>query len=291
MSNRAPSAAKLASFIRAQRALGIQVPIRELRQRWTERIVPNGWHLQGKAGAEAYLAKYGNNIKLPKLAGLALFAEQERYPEFADRLWARAYELAPKQPQPAPPIQQAISFAGFPNEVWPDQLTHNPGVLLTGNAAKDKAMARKWGIELVKGVPMIVYWAGARLHFQAVSGQQATWHPVLDEAMDCLGRIVGPFALEGVVCFRDGAGQIHSRESEAAAATPPELSPNLVFVVLRAHYYQQTTLRQGSEAARVDAGEDLAAYLQALPPVPSSPANVREVKLELIGWRQHTARL
>ena len=184
MSNRAPSTAKLASFIRAQRALGIQVPVRELRQRWTEQVVPNGWHLQGKEGAEAYLAKYGNNITLPKLAGLALFAERERYPEFADRLWVRFYELTPKQPLLVKPTPQGISFSGFPDEVWPDRLTHNPGVLFTGNAVEDKANAREWGIELVKGVPIIVYWAGARLHFQGIAGEKETFHPVLDDAMD-----------------------------------------------------------------------------------------------------------
>ena len=68
---------------------GKGVNMAEIEKRWNERIVPNNWDLMGKAGAEAYLAKYGKGISDEKLRMFASYAGtacwQDRYKKEADR--------------------------------------------------------------------------------------------------------------------------------------------------------------------------------------------------------------
>lgn len=53
----------------------LEVSWREIRDRWKERMVPNGWDKMGAEGAKAYLAKYGKGIGKDKLKVFSDYAE------------------------------------------------------------------------------------------------------------------------------------------------------------------------------------------------------------------------
>ena len=300
MSNQAPTAGELSVFVQQQQALGFQVPVRELKRRWTEQVVPNRWHLQGTAGAIAYLAKYGHNLKLPKLTGLALYAEQEHCQKFATRLWRHAYVLAH---QGLPPAAKVIAptFSDFPPELRPGQLKLHRGILKIRNATANIDDPSLWGFELAEGVTMIGFGAGGLLAYQTEAGQVGTWHPNLDEAFMFLERIVGPFILEGTAAFRDGKGNLHTQERVAKQATPG-VPPVLSFVVLRAWYVNRNSLLEGPESSRQAAAADLTAYLAALATEPK-PFEAWQVQIartieekralaakhEIIGWCWHNS--
>lgn len=65
----------------------------DIVERWESRIVANLWNTRGAAGAEAYLAQYGKQIKAPKVIGLARIAEIKGFPEMANRFWEEAFFL------------------------------------------------------------------------------------------------------------------------------------------------------------------------------------------------------
>ena len=62
-------------------------------ERWDERVVANGWDKMGKAGAAAYMEKYGKSIAAPKVIDLALCAEHMGAPEVAEGFWEAAERL------------------------------------------------------------------------------------------------------------------------------------------------------------------------------------------------------
>ena len=68
-------------------------PNSEIVERWNTRVVPQGLHAQGRAGAADYLARYGKGISAKKVAALALMAEQAGADEMAAGFWEKAYQL------------------------------------------------------------------------------------------------------------------------------------------------------------------------------------------------------
>lgn len=73
---------------------GIPKPVIE---RWTSRIITEGFYKMGEAGAHNYLYKYGKNISEQKLIDLAIKAELEGYAELALGFWKKAYERSTKE--------------------------------------------------------------------------------------------------------------------------------------------------------------------------------------------------
>jgi len=75
-------------------------PKADIVERWNTRVVAQGLHEQGGAGAEAYLARYGKGISAKKVADLALMAEHSGAPDMAAGFWEKAYqiEMAPSKP-------------------------------------------------------------------------------------------------------------------------------------------------------------------------------------------------
>ncbi len=106
----------LADWIDGQGRTGIVG--HEIVGRWQERIVPQGWHTDGEAGAEAYLKKYGKGIGADKAIALARQAEREGYPEMARGFWKKAYELKTGKPAPT---SAAVEYTPPTNTPTPDE--------------------------------------------------------------------------------------------------------------------------------------------------------------------------
>jgi hypothetical protein len=66
---------------------------KDVRDRWSDRIVPNGWHVEGKAGGEAYLRRYGRRIGAKKCIKLANWSETKGYKAIALAFWEKAFVL------------------------------------------------------------------------------------------------------------------------------------------------------------------------------------------------------
>lgn len=77
-------------FASAQRAKSNGKIKAAITERWNERIVSNGWDKLGKAGAAAYLERYGKGISAAKATELALCAEAQNAPEVAEGFWEAA---------------------------------------------------------------------------------------------------------------------------------------------------------------------------------------------------------
>ena len=92
----------------------------DIQERWQTRIVTRGLAEQGAAGAQQYLADYGKSIGAPKVAMLALQAQNMGFPEMAMAFWKKAYTLQ----FGAVPVDAAVPGAAQPvvakTDVKPD---------------------------------------------------------------------------------------------------------------------------------------------------------------------------
>jgi len=68
-------------------------PTLEIVERWEKRVVAQGLHLRGRAGAEAYIGQFLKGAKAPKVVAFARIAEIKGCPEMAARFWEEAYFL------------------------------------------------------------------------------------------------------------------------------------------------------------------------------------------------------
>ena len=90
----------ITEYIESKRNAKKKIPS-EIRERWNNRIVQRSLQLMGFAGAEQYLADYGQGIGVTKVVSLALCAETEGYPEMALGFWNKAFELETGEKTPA----------------------------------------------------------------------------------------------------------------------------------------------------------------------------------------------
>lgn len=123
---------ELKDYIRSKRHIKSMSGIRE---RWEGRIVkPNGWHLQGEAGAAKYIVQYGKTIKVPKLLALAQYAGERGYFDMAngfymyaarmegvtiDRHLPSSFNVLAHRIQKMPPIAVAGVYYDFPQLLQP----------------------------------------------------------------------------------------------------------------------------------------------------------------------------
>ncbi len=68
-------------------------PNSDIAERWQTRVVPQGLHSQGEAGANQYLNLYGKGIAAPKCIMFAVYAQQNGYSGFAMGMWKKAFML------------------------------------------------------------------------------------------------------------------------------------------------------------------------------------------------------
>jgi hypothetical protein len=96
----------------AQKRLSVRRIPAGIHSRWHSRVLANGWHQQGQAGAEAYLKRYGRNIGAPKCIHLALKAEGEGAYGMAMGFWIKAYTVELGQEPPEESLIPAASSMG-----------------------------------------------------------------------------------------------------------------------------------------------------------------------------------
>ncbi len=68
-------------------------PNSDIVSRWESRVVAEGMNTRGRAGADAYLGRYGKGIRSPKVIMLARIAEIKGCAEVAAGFWEAAYAL------------------------------------------------------------------------------------------------------------------------------------------------------------------------------------------------------
>ena len=112
-----------------------KAPKAEIVERWNTRVVPQGLHARGRAGAADYLARYGKGISAKKVSALALMAESEKAVDMAAAFWEEAYRLETGKFEPfggghvvkaAKPVNvptaskaKSVVLAGIPDEMQP----------------------------------------------------------------------------------------------------------------------------------------------------------------------------
>lgn len=65
----------------------------EISERWQSRVVANGWHARGRAGADAYIGQYMKGAGVPKVMAFAAAAASLGFKEFSDAMIEHAFYL------------------------------------------------------------------------------------------------------------------------------------------------------------------------------------------------------
>jgi len=240
-------------------------------QRWKERMVANGWHNQGRNGAEAYLAKYGRSIRPPKLIAMAQKAESEMRPEVANRFWEEAYLLETGLSARVTMTGPTPSFAKwpeFPDALQPGKITFmqpSPAARKKQEYAADK---QYWGIPVREGNRCLFFATPDRVAYQMHSGStQQVLDPALDQALSLASTTIGsPYVLDVEELYQDASGLAHPSAKAAARANrklKTKTEPVLFFSILRALFADGVSLVDESESVRVTAAANVVAYLEA----------------------------
>ncbi len=290
----------LASFAAPYRAK-FKKPEASILQRWKTRVLPAGLHKQGEAGAAAYLERYGKGIAAPKVVALALCAENEGAPEMAKGFWKKAYELEtgvtlasnlpaqlPSTKFTGPAVAPEITLKEFPK-------TLQPGYFHTMQAVnpqfKDGQLANKavdamptpeeveqarelliadndyWAQPKRDGERRVV-WAGKTQNaYQARSANvRGAASLEIDAALRAAAKQFGPCALDGEVYYPDVKGGEHRTASQAynenVKLGHPEAPTPARYAIFTALYANGKDLRDGSQKARVEAGEKIGKWLE-----------------------------
>jgi hypothetical protein len=94
-----------------------------IEERWQKRVIPNGWHLMGVSGAQAYLQQYGKGIGVQKVVHLAIKAEGKGEGDMARGFWIRAYEMSGGIVEPVEeekrPVRSVIALSKEPEPTKP----------------------------------------------------------------------------------------------------------------------------------------------------------------------------
>jgi ATP dependent DNA ligase domain len=278
----------LSDFITAQRGAA-SAPTADIRNRWATRIVARQLHQQGQAGAEAYLRDYGRGIAAPKVIALAVQAEQEGYPKFAEGFWRKAYLLmtgteptdaghtaaalrsaaTTETPKISSVVQVSMPDARFETgrPPLPDiPAALQPGALQTMQPV-DAAHERNryitdpayLGQPKRDGNRLVLIASQAGIHYQARSlAPQASPDPALDAAAREVVHARGSFILDGERVFLDVATKEHRTGAQAAQANADLGQPTALvidqFVVFKALMADGRDLTASHESTRIVAG-------------------------------------
>ena len=288
-----PDTITLADFITAQRAQA-KNPNADIRSRWASRIVARGLHLQGLAGAEAYLRDYGRGISTSKVVAFAVMAEAEDCADMAVGFWTAAYTLATGIPPRRVEVELAEStapaFAGAIGAIGtaqslpaaamrPTTITGLPAHLQPAaivtmqpvDAAHDRdhygSDPNYIGQPKRDGNRMVVIATADEVFYQSRSTSlQAMPDRNLDVALRQTAAERGTFILDGERLYLDAATGEHRTGAQAAQANAdlgkPTASVVCQFSVFKALFADRLDLTTRSEVNRMAAAEPLVTALQ-----------------------------
>ncbi len=261
-------------------------PKADAEERWVTRMVANGWHQQGEAGAGAYLQAYGRGISADKCIMLARHCELKGYPAVARGFWRRAFEVENKRPPAASPAQGAADPIRVTEPVGalagqalptigglPDHL--QPGRLVTQQPV-DALQPREyyvhddgwWGQPKRDGERRPVM-AGDQVCYQARSlALRAAPSPAIDRALAQVARERGPFVVDAEEVYYDAEGGEHRSAAQAVTANLNSghagVPPRPRLAIFKALFLDGQDLTGRPESERIAAGEDLGRALTAL---------------------------
>jgi hypothetical protein len=120
----------------------------DIIERWESRIVAGGLHMEGRRGAEAYLAQYGKGMKTPKCIGFARCAELKGFPQLAAAFWEQAFFLETGR-RANVSGGTVVSDACLPTPLLRASFGHRPQLLVPVNRERALSLARErsYGIQ------------------------------------------------------------------------------------------------------------------------------------------------
>ncbi len=282
-------------FIAALR-LTAKKPTAEIRSRWASRIIARGLHLQGQAGAQAYLRDYGKGISTAKVVALAIQAEVEDCDDMARGFWAEAFELETGQPAnqittptTSPPQLSPLSRSSTP--AFPGLPAHlQPGSIITMQPV-DAARIRQdyindpdyLGQPKRDGSRIVVIASPEQVAYQSRSTSILTSPSVsFDGAFRRAAEVRGPFVLDGELVFLDRSCGEHRTGSQAAQANATNGCPDAPVLVriciFKALFANGRDLTRANEEARINAAGPIAALAQSV----LIKAGVRDYDIEQV---------
>ena len=208
----------------------VRIPTK-INQRWAIRIVEPG--LQGSAGAQAYLERYGRGIGAKKVIHLALKATVEGDREMAAGFWAKAYfltfdeqlELNGSNANTSSILQAAAPSSGVAPRAHDDFGEMQPGNLTTMQAV-DASHERSFYVENESYIGQIKHNGHRAVLFVDTDGcvqmqmRSLNMRPVPAELEEALLHSsiehLRPFILDGELLYLDVEGREHQTAAAAA---------------------------------------------------------------------------
>jgi bifunctional non-homologous end joining protein LigD len=276
-------------------------PEASILQRWKTRVLPAGLHRQGEAGAAAYLERYGKGIATPKVVALALCAEHEGAPDMAKGFWKKAYQLQtgvtlasnlpdelPSTKFTGPVAAPKISLPEFPDTLQPGYFHTMQAVnthFKNGKLANTSIWAMPTPAEVEQARELLIadddywgqpkrdgerraVWAGKTQNaYQARSANvRGAASTEIDAALQAAAKKFGPCTLDGEVYYPDVKGGEHRTASQAynenVKLGRPEAPTPARYAIFTALYADGKDLRDGTQKARVEAGEKIGKWLE-----------------------------
>lgn len=248
-------------------------PNSEIVERWNTRVVPQGLHAQGRAGAADYLARYGKGISAKKVAALALMAEQAGADEMAAGFWEKAYQLETGKsefygtagsgsatPIDAPTDRRAPApvLPGLPSEF-------QPGMVATMQPTDAPRPQSSYILDPdYLGQPkrdgnrnVVFATPGAVAHQSRSTLVTPSFAQAFDEAARKAAAEIGPFVLDGEKLYLSAEGREHRTAAQAAAENvnlgKATVRPVTKYSAFKALWFRGSLL-EATEEERIAAG-------------------------------------
>ncbi len=302
----------ITEYIESKRNAKKKIPS-EIRERWNNRIIQRSLQLMGFAGAEQYLADYGQGIGVTKVVSLALCAETEGYPEMALGFWNKAFELETGEKTPAQQPNSDSTTSTHASTSTPTDLKApplvpelpphlQPGRIVTMQPV-DAPMDRSfyidspdyWGQPKRDGNRVVAIATKEKVYYQSRSTNIKEQPSIeINQALLEAATQLGTFVLDGELYYRSVTGSEHRTASQAAtiniaaeAATTP---PTPVYAIFKGLWLSGRDLTIATEAERIEAGEQIGKCLRGnfFEVVPT--ARTQQEKAELASKQQLEGR-
>jgi len=236
-------------------------------ERWNTRIVPQGLHTQGLAGANQYINIYGKTMGAPKTIALACQADAMGYPEVAVGFWQHAAYLEGVVIShvgnilSTAPVAAQIATSRMVIEDFPSNM--QPGMIATMQPCDGKLLREHyaghpgyWGHRKRDGHKWLVFGTPDQAWYQSRSTKLKCAPSIeFERTVKAYARENSSFITEGELYFLDWAGNEHKTAPQAMTANAeagklgvPPLMKYMPFIAL---FTNGKDLRDDTYAVRV----------------------------------------